>query len=129
MDVAIALCFGAFAFERTALTRLALVVTALALVAVVRLVLAGVEITERLLVGADELIGLRVILKTVCAERKFAKDIGVAIAVGILIEAGVFEVVSQFVLFEMCVILFAAIGGICNALLLECSRKGRGGVS
>lgn len=116
MDLAITLCLGAFTLERTIHTRLALVVTALTLVPIVSFVLAGVEITETLPDGTDELIVLRVILKAIGAEREFAEDVRVAIAVGILIKGGVFEVVPQFVLFEMRVIPLAAIGSICNNL-------------
>lgn len=91
MDLAIVLRLGAFALERTIGAGFAPVVTSLALIAIVGFGLAGVEITQALLVGTDEPIGLRVILKTISAEGEFAKRLGVAIAVSILIEGGVLE--------------------------------------
>ena len=110
--MAVALGFDTFTLEGKVCAGFTLVVTVLTLVAVVGFGLASVEITEMLLVGADELIGLGVILKTVSAERKFADDVGIAVAVCVLIEGGVFGVVAEAVFFEVLVILLAAIGGI-----------------
>ena len=84
---------------------MALIVAAFAFIAVLGFVLAGVEISQALFVGADEFIGLGVIVKMIRAEGMLANDFGVAVVMGILVEGVVFEVIAYPVLFEIVIIL------------------------
>jgi len=92
---------------------------ALTFIAIGRLVLAGVEIAQSLYRRTNELITFGVILEMIRAKLMFANDLGIAIAMGVLVESRVFDIVLQLMLLQIVIILLAAIGCVlfCNIVL------------
>jgi hypothetical protein len=91
LDLAVAFGFGALALEGTLLAALALVMSSGALVTIGRLVLAGKKIGQATFGRTEELVVCFIVLEVVRAELVLAKDLRVAVMMGILVEGVVFE--------------------------------------
>src|SRR5512139_2222638 len=119
LDLAVAFSFGALAFEGAVLAALTLVMSSGTQIAIGRLVLAGVKVGQSAFLRAEELVVGFIIFEVIRAELVLAQDVRVAVVMRILVEGVVFEVVFHFMLFEIVIILFAAISCICGRIFGE----------